>query len=238
MPTLRTLPVLSALLVVACTAEPGENTQPTAVIRSPSDVASVTEGHGVGLVGVVGDDEQVPESLAVVWTIDGEDVCDGVARPDGVTACTWVAVLDGGAVQLSVTDPDGAIGTASLQLVVQAPNQVPTCVLTEPSDGWEMDPADTVTVRGTVQDDGELRVEFASSLDGSLGEATPDDGGGVELEVGPLSVGVHQLSMTATDPQGETCNVSVGVTVAQDDTAVSPDTNGPVDDTATPARGD
>ena len=168
-------------------------------------------------------------------SVDGQAVCQGVARPDGLSLCTWVAVLDGGSVEVVVTDTDGATGSASLKLEVQAPNQAPACQLTEPADGASFGAVDTVTLRGTVQDEDALDVVFASSVDGELGDADPDAKGNVELEAGPLSVGEHELSMTATDPQGESCSASVAVTVAKEDTGFAkPDTDVPDPDTAAP----
>ncbi len=244
MPVSRTPSFLALALLFACTPDPGENTAPTATIRSPADGALVTEGYGVELVGMIGDDQHVPEDLTVVWSVDGTAVCEHVVGPDGVTSCVWVAVLGGGAVQLEVTDPDGATGSDSLQLEVQAPNQTPSCALTEPTDGATFATGDTVTLRGTVQDDDdELDVVFASDLDGELGEAEPDAKGSVELEAATLSPGEHALTMTATDPHGSSCSAGVTITVQKEDTGhgdppdtdtPDPDTDAPKPDTATP----
>jgi hypothetical protein len=59
----------------------------------------------------------------------------------------------------------------------------------------------------------------------------------VEVLVGPLSVGEHTLTMTATDPHGSSCSDerSVEVVDTVEDTAPPPDTDAPDPDTGVPS---
>lgn len=228
------------LVLAACPATPDDQA-PAFTITAPSDGSLVTSGQGVVLVGVVDDPDHVPEDLRVTWSADGEPVCaDLTPQPDGRSSCTWVAQLGGGAIEAVVSDPTGLSGSASLRLEVQAPNTEPSCSFDSPSSGSGFTPTDTITLQGTATDpDGDtLQVVFTSSLDEDLGSVQPDDSGAVELVVGPLSVGEHALTMTATDPSGSSCSGEVDIVVGLEDTAPPPDTDAPAPDTGAPSTQD
>lgn len=238
MPAFQRTLVLTALVLTACPEDDGPQT-PSFSITSPAAGALVTEGYGVPLEGVVDDADDVPETLTVSWTVDGQPVCtDLVPLPDGRSTCTWVAQLGGGAVEAVVTDPGGLTGSAALEITVQEANESPTCTFDAPADGASFDAADSVTLQGTVSDsDDDSHVfVFVSSLDKEL--ASLQGSGSVQAVVGPLSVGEHTLTMTVTDPHGASCSaeVSVEVVAAVEDTAPPPDTGtpDPDPDTGTP----
>ncbi len=229
MPLLRGLAALPALLLCACPAGEPANTGPSVSISSHADGALVDEGQGIELVAAVSDDQDVPERLQVSWSVDGQQQCRASsARPDGTSRCSWVAVVGGGAVEVLVEDSAGSSATASIALEVRAANLTPTCEITAPEDGVGLTPSDTLTLTATVLDDDSPSVVVSSDQDGELGETTPDAEGAVSLEIGPLTVGAHSLTLLATDPQGASCSDSVGVVVGPEDTAApEPDTAAP-----------
>lgn len=235
MPAFHRSIVLTALVLTACPEADGPQA-PAFTITSPSAGALVTEGYGVELVGMVDDADDVPETLRVSWTADGEPLCsDLVPLPDGSSTCLWVAQLGGGAVEAVVTDPGGLTGSATLEITVQRANETPGCTFDEPTDGATLDAADSVVLRGTVVDDDDsLEVVFTSSLDKEL--AALQGAGSVEASVESLSVGEHTLTMVATDPHGASCSVEIGVEVVStvEDTAPPPDTDTPDPDTGVP----
>jgi hypothetical protein len=236
MPRTHRLVAPLALVLVAC-PEPPENQAPAFTITAPSPSSLVTAGHGVELVGVVDDPDDVPQSLTVTWSADGQVVCDAIVpQPDGRSICLWVAQLEGGSIEAVVTDPGGLSGSATLAIQVQAPNHEPSCSFDAPADGSFFGAAERFELQGTAADpDGDaLSVVFSSSLDEELGQVEPDDHGAVLLEVGPLSVGEHTLTMTARDPRGAACVREIAVEIVLEDTA-PPDTDEPAPDTDTPA---
>jgi hypothetical protein len=237
MPAFQRTLVLTALVLTACPEDEGPQA-PSFSITSPAAGALVTEGYGVALEGVVDDADDVPEGLRVSWSVDGLPVCaDLVPLPDGRSTCTWVAQLGGGAIEAVVTDPGGLTGSASLEITVAEANVAPTCSFDEPADGTSLDEADPVALRATVLDDDDdsVVVVFVSSLDKEL--ASIQGIGSVEVLVGPLSVGEHTLTMTATDPHGSSCSDerSVEVVDTVEDTAPPPDTDAPDPDTGVPS---
>jgi hypothetical protein len=237
MPRTHRLVVPLALALMGCPETP-ENQAPAFTITAPSASSLVTAGHGVELVGVVDDPDDVPQSLRVTWSADGQVVCDAIIpQPDGRSVCTWVAQLGGGSIEALVTDPEGLTGGATLEIQVQAPNHDPTCSFDAPADGSEFGASDSFELQGTAIDpDGdELSVVFSSSLDKELGQVDPDAHGAVLLEVGPLSVGEHTLTMTASDPRGARCVQEIGVEILPEDTGpIGPDTGDPAPDTGSP----
>jgi len=225
-----------ALLLTACPTTPA-NEAPAFIITAPGEGSLITAGHGVELIGVVDDADDVPETLRVTWSVDGQPLCvDRSPHPDGRSECTWVAVLGGGAIEAVVTDPEGLTGSATVSVQVQALNIDPTCSFDAPAAGSNFGVTDTLTLQGTVADadDDVLTVAFTSSLDKDLGVADPDGSGVVTLEVGPLSVGEHLLTMTTSDPHGASCVADVEIEVSLEDTAPPPDTDVPDPDTDVP----
>ena len=86
-----------------------------------------------------------------------------------------------------------------------------------------MNDNETVAFAGVVADaeDAEenLTVEWNSSLDGSLGNSTPDSSGNVGLPVTALSAGTHVITLTATDSVGLTGTDTVTLDVNASPTA-------------------
>jgi hypothetical protein len=230
------LPTLFALSFLACWEDDGPQA-PTVLIESPPDGAQVTEGHGVELLARVGDGDDLPETLVVDWSVDGEAVCAGLTPlPDGSSSCLWVAVLGGGHVLVEVADPSGQSASAELWLDVLAVNQPPTCTIASPESGTAIAATDTVTFQGIVEDpeDGALQVVVSSSIDAELGTPDPDEQGVVALELGPLSVGEHLITLAATDPGGASCSAEIQLEVLGEDTGLA-DTGDPAPDTGDPA---
>ncbi|MFW5947349.1 MAG: hypothetical protein ACOCUW_02545 [Gemmatimonadota bacterium] len=96
-------------------------------------------------------------------------------------------------------DPAGPVGN------------VPEPVIEAPADGSVYDEGDTVTFEGAATDveDGDLpgsALEWSSSIDGELGD-------GATLEVPELSVGDHEIALTALDSDGNIGTTSIAVIV-------------------------
>ena len=100
----------------------------------------------------------------------------------------------------------------------EAPTQpmgpyAPTVVITSPTAGLAIHEGTPVSLAGTATDpqDGTLgnaALAWSSSIDGALGT-------GASLEVESPSVGVHTITLTATDSDGNTGNASVSLLVEE-----------------------
>ena len=89
----------------------------------------------------------------------------------------------------------------------------PNAVITSPASGLAIDEGTPVRLVGTATDPqdgtlGDAALAWSSSIDGVLG-------GGSSLEVESPSVGVHTITLTATDSDGNTGNASVSLLVEE-----------------------
>ncbi|MDP2481461.1 MAG: hypothetical protein Q8W49_13305 [Candidatus Palauibacterales bacterium] len=90
-------------------------------------------------------------------------------------------------------------------------NQPPTATITAPSDGAQFLEGEDITFEGSGTDpeDGSLSgtsLVWTSDLDGQLGTSTGFDRS-------DLSVGTHEITLTATDADGAAGSASVSITV-------------------------
>ncbi len=89
----------------------------------------------------------------------------------------------------------------------------PTVVITSPASGLAIHEGTPVGLVGTATDPqdgtlGDAALAWSSSIDGALGT-------GSSLEVASPSVGVHTITLTATDSDGNTGNTSVSLLVEE-----------------------
>lgn len=186
---------------------PGANRAPTVTISAPANNASLVAGQAVTLTGAATDPEDGALSgPALAWS-SSRDGALGTGSP------LSVATLTAGTHTLSVvaTDSGGNTGTATVSLTVLPQNAAPTVSITQPVTGASVAAGTSVTLAGTASDpeDGALSgaaLTWRSSLDGVLGTGSP-------LATSSLRVGVHTLSLTATDSGGRTGSASVQLTV-------------------------
>ena len=89
----------------------------------------------------------------------------------------------------------------------------PTAVITSPASGLTIHEGTAVSLAGTATDPqdgtlGDAALAWSSSIDGALGT-------GSALDVASPSVGVHTITLTATDSDGNTGNASVSLLVEE-----------------------
>lgn len=112
---------------------------------------------------------------------------------------------------LSATDLDGHVTTDEVLLSIIEDNTAPTCFLSSPAEGDSVSSLQEILLSGYTSDDESpldtLTVSFASDIDGPLGTTTPFTDGSLELPI-TLSNNAHQVTMTVTDPGGESCSVT------------------------------
>lgn len=185
------------------------NTAPTATITAPADQATFTEGESVAFSGT-GTDAEDGEltGQALAWSSDR----DGLL---GTGESLTVTTLSAGThrITLTATDQEGATGTARITITVQSavPNTPPTAKIRLPQPNASFTEGQSVTFSGAGTDveDGTLdgqALTWTSSLDGFLGQ-------GAYFAVNYLSVGLHRITLTATDSQGATGTDTVTITV-------------------------
>lgn len=202
------LPLLTAL-AVGCGDDNGTDpNQPpgTPSIAAPADGATFGIGQEVQFQGSATDPEDgALTGASLVWTssLDGQLGTGGsFARSD---------LSEGNhEITLTATDSDGDDASASVTITVA--NQPPAApTITSPADGAEFGVGQEIEFSATATDpeDGELTGEsivWSSDLDGELGT-------GVAVTRDDLSEGTHQITVTATDSDGESASSSIEITV-------------------------
>lgn len=201
----------------------GEDEAPTVKITSPANNAVVVLGAPVNLAGQVTDDLDAAQALSVKWesTLNGV-LYEGNPDTSGRTT-TSVSNLQLGThtLTLTATDSGGQSSQATLTLTVKsATNNAPTASITSPATGAVLPSGGQVSLVGKVSDveDAEeaLTTTFSSSLQGTLGSATPSSAGDVTLSI-TLRDGAHDLTLKVTDTQGKsTTSAVVKVAVGND----------------------
>ncbi len=155
------------------------NSDPTAVITGPEDGSSVVEGEDVTLRGLVGDPDGGMTGLDVVWTVDGRVACTDPAEESGVVVCDTTFAMGEGVVMLEVSDPEGAVASAQLTLVVEAGGAAPVIetVALSPADP-RTDDIVAATVTASAPDADALTVHYEWLVDG----VSVQDGSAAELD--------------------------------------------------------
>ncbi len=183
------------------------NDPPTATILGPADGSTFVAGDDVELLGEASDPEDgALTDTALEWT----STLDGAL---GTGEALTIDTLSAGShtIQLTATDSGGAVGTDSIGLTVLPANTAPTATITSPSTGSSYEAGDTISFAGTANDpeDGALSgssLVWQSSLDGAMGT-------GASLSYASLTVGLHQVTLTAVDSGGLSGSDTIEVTV-------------------------
>ena len=204
----------------------GPNHPPECELTAPEDGAQILQFSEVELRGNASDEDVVADQLTVYWTTaSGVDL--GSTAPSG-----------GGAVSLLTTDlPPGPstvvmtvideVGVECVDSVDIAVIGVPDVAITSPADGAFVADFAGVVFEGTVSDfedpPGDLAVNWESDVDGLLGSSRANAQGDVSLVAPALSLGLHEVTLSAVDDDGYVGEATISITV---DGAPSPPTVG------------
>ena len=189
------------------------NAEPTATILSHADGDTPLTDDETVLFGAVADPDHGPTDLITVWRVDGEIVCEDIVPAlDGYTNCVTPLNPGDHTIVLSVRDPKNASGSDSVTVSVQSPtpNTPPEITLTDPFEGQRYWADEPVEFRGRALDaeDGfdalvvtaESDTQGPLSLDGSL------DVDGLFSDFVTLDEGMHLITVTVTDSDGESAD--------------------------------
>ncbi|MDY7094410.1 MAG: M36 family metallopeptidase [Acidobacteriota bacterium] len=182
------------------------NTPPTVSITAPADGSSSTQGDSVSFAGSANDAEDGNITASLSWSssIDGAIGSGGSFSTSGLSVGSHT-------ITASVTDSDGAPGSDSISVNVNAPtNDAPVVNITAPADGSNFDEGTSVSFSGTANDteDGTITasLSWSSDLDGSIGS-------GGSFSTSSLSVGNHTITASVTDSGGAPGSDSISVTI-------------------------
>ena len=198
------------------------NSPPAAEITAPAEGSSVLAGGSVELRGVVSDTNHSVNELQVSWFGGGRELCPpGPPGGDGTSLCSATLVDGEGDIRLEVVDPNGAVATDTVSLVVVG-SSPPTAEITAP-EGSETFYADVaVGLAGRVADaeDAPATLQAAwTDGDGTalVADATPDAEGVVGGEAF-FEEGTHVVRLIVVDSNGDEASDDVTIRVGPDNT--------------------
>lgn len=213
------LPVLAAC---SDTAIKVIKSPPTADIVLPADGDSfVAERDTVAMVGQVGDEDQAPEELTVLWLSnrDGQLVSmnadsDGVASADLAASALTVGAHT---LTLAVSDDDGGSDQDEVQIEILPADAPPDVSVLSPEDGAEFDAGQDITFEGQASDartdNADLIYEWESDTAGVLDSGALSSAGTSTFTTDALGEGEHTLTFRVTDTDGYAGEAEVRVVV-------------------------
>lgn len=189
---------------------------PAVTILSPAPNQQFSDGETVNLVATATDDVDAYDTLQVeVVDVPDGTVWTGTPTVTGSITAGLTPSVGNHALTVYVTDADGKTGSATVAYEVLDDGR-PTVVITEPADGSVWSAGSTVTFRGTVADNetapDELAVEWRSDRMGVFSTNPADSSGDTSVGV-PLTLGVHTITLSATDSQGKSGSDSIVIEV-------------------------
>ena len=194
----------------------GPNGLPTCSLNTPLDGAVFVQGDAVTFVGVAEDPDVPSSALAVAWLSSADGPLGNSVPADSGTVAFSTSALSGGShtVTMIVVDEVGATCADAVDVRISSP---PSVVITSPITGATVGEGAVVVLEGYAIDledlEETLTVEWSSSLEGAIGQVTPDTAGFVSGSHTPDLLGTHLFSLVATDSEGLTGTATATLTV-------------------------
>lgn len=188
------------------------NAAPTAQILEPAEDGSYYSDTPIVFQGLVGDNEDSPDTLTAEWTSDIDGALPIDSAPTSAGEVSGSAYLSEGAhlITLTVTDTSGRTAEATVPIRVSGPNSIPECSILSPASGTVSPVGETVLFEATASDAdipaNTLQVQWLSDKDGLLGTSTPSSSGNVYFGYADLSINTHTITLEVRDEVGALCN--------------------------------
>ncbi|MEH0154754.1 glycosyl hydrolase family 18 protein [Limibacter armeniacum] len=187
----------------ACDGGGGENVDPTVSFVSPQDNALIEQEalSAVAIEVAAADADGTVDAVSI--TVDGQSF-------SGTTASWTPSAYGTFAITSTVTDNEGATGTASVSVTIsQTVDTPPVVAFVSPS-------ADLTVTQETFE---EITVSISATDDGTVTSSQIDIAGtvtsGTTASFTPTAYGDYVVTASATDDANQTTIVSITITVAE-----------------------
>ena len=209
---MRFLMFLLTVLMVSCVETTLESfdSAPTASIVAPADGDVLAPGELIEFVGIVGDDTGV-ENLVVTWSSSVDELLSQTDPDADGNVYLATANLTGGvhAITLTAVDPAGNQASASISIEVGyggGAEGAPIVAILGPTYGETYLIDDEIMFVASAtdnEDDNELlNCSLSSSRDGTFWTGSPDAAGSINVPYADLKPGIHTITLTAQDTDG------------------------------------
>lgn len=200
---------------VAITVGP-PNRAPDCALNRPADASVWVHGEPISFAGLASDADVPADALTFALRSDIDGLL-GVGTPSAtgdISLDTDTLSKGTHRITLAVTDEVEASCEDGLQVIVDTP---PTVQITSPADGTEQNEDEPFIVRGAVSDEQDaapaIDIVWTSDVDGELDTTPSTSAGALYFSASDLSLGVHVLTVTATDSVGLQATASISIDV-------------------------
>ena len=216
----------TSILLFACRGdhiiEKKANIEPSIMIASHSDGASVPEGIPVEFWATVSDDDHDWDELLITWYVGSREVCPStVADLAGESICNITFQPGDTNVIAEVRDPYNAAGRDEISIIL-AENEPPEVEITAPATNTSHPSGQTLQFVATVSDTEDpvsaLSISWSSSIEGTLGLSTTPDSTGRISDYLELSPGEHIIALQVTDTMGAIATDDILITIEEPNT--------------------
>ncbi|MAA78180.1 MAG: hypothetical protein CL916_02890, partial [Deltaproteobacteria bacterium] len=194
------------------------NQSPECSFDSPSDGDGFSKGSALTFSGTALDAETPTEELIIRWISDIDGVFgESYADSTGNISYTYDGLAVGThTITLHVEDDAGSVCSHNLMVHVGTPPQI---VIDTPASQEFVQYGDPLLIEGTLTDNEDstelIVLDWSSDVDGFLSNSGADSNGVISFSTPPLSAGVHNIHVTATDPIGLFTSTTRTITVNQ-----------------------
>ena len=157
------------------------------------------------------------DEITTQWLVDEVPVCfDSFLRDDGTVSCSFLPIEAGElTIALQATNPDGLTAQDTIKISVFE-NELPDGEIISPTSDGEYFHDTPILFSANVSDDlvspDNLMVEWESTIEGILGEGSPDANGLFE-EMYTLSEGEHQITLQVSENGQLVIEKTIDITV-------------------------
>jgi hypothetical protein len=216
---MRYLLIFWSLFLAGCveTTLEGFDAAPSVSILSPTDEDIFSPGALVEFFGLVGDDTGV-EHLTVTWSSSIDQILGQTDSDAEGNVYLAVADLTGGihAITLTAQDPGGNQTSSSISIEIGyggGAEGEPIVAILGPTAGDSYIIDDEIMFVGSATDNEDendlLNCTLSSNRDGTFWTGNPDTAGTINVPYNELDPGVHTITLTAQDTEGNLATTSV-----------------------------
>ncbi len=201
------------------------NNPPVVTISAPTDGLSVVEGTNITFTGSVTDVED--NNTTLTNNLSWDSNLDNNIGTGGSFSTTGLSI-GVHTITASVTDSNGDPGSDNITVTITA-NNPPVVTISVPTDGLSVIEGTNITFTGSVTDVEDNNttltnnLSWDSNLDNNIGT-------GGSFSTTGLSIGVHTITASVTDSNGDpgSDNITVTITANQVPTATSVSISGTI----------